>query len=72
VDCDFLTLGQYMSPSPKHLPVKEYIHPDLFRELGDTALQLGFKMVASAPLVRSSYRAEQFYRAAITAANKAE
>jgi lipoic acid synthetase len=65
VSCDFLTIGQYMSPSPKHLAVREYVHPDLFREYGRIALDLGFKMVASAPLVRSSYRAEQFYRAAM-------
>ena len=55
--CDFLTIGQYLAPSKKHLPVKEYINPSQFEEYGDEARQKGFAFVASAPLVRSSFRA---------------
>lgn len=53
-----LTLGQYLQPSKEHLPVREYIHPDQFQRYGDIARELGFKHVASAPLVRSSYHAD--------------
>jgi len=55
--CNFLTIGQYLSPSKHHLPVKEYITPAQFEEYGTTARQKGFEFVASAPLVRSSFRA---------------
>lgn len=55
-----LTLGQYLRPSPKHLPVVEYIEPDVFDELGDIAREKGFRHVASGPLVRSSYHAADF------------
>ncbi len=55
--CDFLTLGQYLQPSPKHLPVVKYVPPTEFDELGQLATQLGFKKVASGPFVRSSYHA---------------
>lgn len=57
--CDALTVGQYLRPTKKHLPVVEYIHPDVFAELGRLAKQLGFRSVASGPLVRSSMNAEQ-------------
>jgi lipoic acid synthetase len=57
VDCDILTLGQYLRPSPEHLPVERYYHPDEFAEMRDEALALGFKHVESGPLVRSSYHA---------------
>lgn len=57
VNCDLLTLGQYLSPSPLHHPVMKYIHPDTFRELEETAYGLGFQEVMAAPLVRSSYHA---------------
>jgi lipoyl synthase len=57
--CDFLTIGQYLAPSRQHLPVVEYIHPDIFDRYKETALRLGFKHVASGPLVRSSYHAHQ-------------
>ena len=57
VDCDILTLGQYLRPSPEHLPVVRYYHPDEFAEMRDEALALGFKHVESGPLVRSSYHA---------------
>ena len=55
--CDFLTLGQYLQPSNKHLPVVDYVTPDEFNELGKLAKQLGFRKVASGPFVRSSYHA---------------
>jgi len=55
-----LTLGQYLRPSPKHLPVVEYIHPDTFEHYKSIALDKGFRHVASGPLVRSSYHAADF------------
>jgi lipoyl synthase len=57
VDCDILTLGQYLRPSVEHLPVERYYHPDEFAEMHDEAMELGFKHVESGPLVRSSYHA---------------
>jgi lipoic acid synthetase len=57
VDCDILTLGQYLRPSMKHLPVERYVHPDEFEEMKAEGLALGFKHVESGPLVRSSYHA---------------
>lgn len=57
VDCDFLTIGQYLAPSKNHYPIKEYISPELFKEYKEIGLELGFKDVASDPLVRSSYNA---------------
>jgi lipoic acid synthetase len=57
VDCDILTLGQYLRPSPAHLPVSRYYHPDEFAEMRQEALALGFRHVESGPLVRSSYHA---------------
>jgi lipoic acid synthetase len=57
VDCEFLTLGQYLAPSREHHPVVEYIHPERFEEYGRIAKEKGFDFVASAPFVRSSYNA---------------
>ncbi len=57
-DVDFLTLGQYLQPSPKHAPVKEYIHPDEFKALEKIARSKGFLMVSASPLTRSSYHAD--------------
>ena len=57
VDCDILTIGQYLRPSEAHLPVERYVHPDEFIEMKVEALALGFKHVESGPLVRSSYHA---------------
>ena len=57
VDCDILTIGQYLRPSVAHLPVERYVHPDEFAEMKVEALALGFKHVESGPLVRSSYHA---------------
>ncbi len=59
VGVNVLTLGQYLQPTPKHLPVVEFIHPDLFDEYKDIALSKGFMYVESSPLVRSSYHAEK-------------
>jgi len=59
VDCQILTLGQYLQPTPKHLPVVEFIHPDTFSELKKIGLEKGFRYVESGPLVRSSYHAEK-------------
>ncbi|MCC7381765.1 MAG: lipoyl synthase [Deltaproteobacteria bacterium] len=61
VGVDIVTLGQYLRPSFKHLPVAEYVTPDRFERLGAAARALGFGFVASGPLVRSSYRAGELY-----------
>jgi lipoyl synthase len=61
---DLLTLGQYLRPTPAHLPVDRYVPPDEFEHLGVLARARGFVGVESGPLVRSSYRAEELYRAA--------
>jgi len=55
--CEFLTIGQYLSPSKEHFPVIEYIEPSVFTEYGRIAKEKGFRYVASAPFVRSSYNA---------------
>lgn len=59
VNCDVLTIGQYLQPSPKHLPVIEFIHPSVFKKYKEIGLKMGFRFVESGPLVRSSYRAER-------------
>ncbi|MEW6470387.1 MAG: lipoyl synthase [Bacteroidota bacterium] len=59
VGLDVLTLGQYLQPTKKHLPVVEFIHPDRFAEYKAIGLQKGFRFVESGPLVRSSYHAEK-------------
>jgi len=61
VGCEVLTMGQYLRPSPKHLPVIEYITPEQFNYYGDIARKKGFLYVASGPLVRSSYHAADFH-----------
>ena len=58
-DCDMLTLGQYLQPSVHHLPLDRYVHPDEFQRLGELGYELGFSHVASGPMVRSSYHADQ-------------
>jgi lipoic acid synthetase len=58
-DCDMLTLGQYLQPSVHHLPLVRYIHPDEFERLGELGYELGFSHVASGPMVRSSYHADE-------------
>jgi lipoic acid synthetase len=56
---DFLTIGQYLQPSTKHHPLNRYVHPDEFTELKELALSKGFLIVASSPLTRSSYHADE-------------
>jgi len=58
-DVDMLTIGQYLQPSPHHLPVERYVHPDQFRRFEEHALGMGFKHAAVGALVRSSYHADQ-------------
>ncbi|HYE11652.1 MAG TPA: lipoyl synthase [Patescibacteria group bacterium] len=57
--CDIITIGQYLAPSDKHHPVMEYVHPDIFEKYKEIGISLGFKNVVSAPLVRSSYHADE-------------
>ena len=72
VDCDILTIGQYLRPTLQHLPLERYYHPDEFVEMRDEALAMGFKHVESGPLVRSSYHArDQVPGAADRAADRA-
>jgi lipoic acid synthetase len=59
--CRMLTLGQYLQPGPKQLPVKRYLHPEEFDEIGRAARQMGFTHVASGPFVRSSYHAGKMF-----------
>lgn len=61
VGCDLLTVGQYLRPSEKHLAVSEYLSPEIFTEIERIGLEMGFGYVASGPLVRSSYRAGEFF-----------
>ncbi len=58
-DCNMLTLGQYLQPGKHHLPLVRYVHPDEFDALGKLGYELGFTHVASGPMVRSSYHADQ-------------
>jgi lipoic acid synthetase len=60
-DTDFLTIGQYLQPTAAHIPVQEYITPAQFEKLGQQARLAGFKFVASAPLVRSSFNAGEAF-----------
>jgi len=60
---DFLTIGQYLQPTKKHFPLNRYVHPNEFKEFKELALSKGFLIVASTPLTRSSYHAdEDFYK----------
>lgn len=60
VDCDIVTFGQYLKPSNRHLSIERYYHPDEFLQLKEMAYGMGFKFVASGPLVRSSYKARDY------------
>jgi len=60
-DVDFLTVGQYLRPSQRHLKVEQYVSPDQFERYRAIGEELGFRYVASGPLVRSSYRAGEFF-----------
>lgn len=64
VDCDLLTIGQYLRPSEKHVPLSKWYTPQEFDELRLEGESLGFRHVASGPLVRSSYHADEQYKAA--------
>lgn len=66
VGCDIVTVGQYLRPTRRHLAVDRYVEPEKFAEYGRWAQELGFKYVASDPFVRSSYRAAEAARAALT------
>jgi lipoic acid synthetase len=66
---ELLTLGQYLQPSRRHVPVVRYVEPFEFNELADIARQMGFLGVASGPLVRSSYNATELYESAINCKN---
>lgn len=61
IDCDVVTFGQYLQPTERHLKVEEFVTPEKFRYLQDKAESMGFLYVASGPLVRSSYRAGEFF-----------
>lgn len=60
-DVDCVTLGQYMQPTKRHLKVSEYVTPDKFAQWEEVGKQLGFAYTASGPLVRSSYKAGEFF-----------
>jgi lipoyl synthase len=60
VGVQVLTMGQYLRPTPRHLPVVEYVNPETFALYGEIARRKGFEFVASGPLVRSSYHAADF------------
>lgn len=62
VECDFFTVGQYLQPTKDHLPVARFVHPDEFQEMAHYGREIGFKHVASGPLVRSSYHADEASR----------
>lgn len=64
VDCELLTIGQYLRPSQKHTPLSRWYSPQEFEELGKLGESMGFRHVASGPLVRSSYHADQQHRSA--------
>ncbi|MDE0824710.1 MAG: lipoyl synthase, partial [Dehalococcoidia bacterium] len=65
VDCDLLTIGQYLRPSIRHIAMDRFYHPEEFEELRKAGEAMGFKHVASGPLVRSSYHADEQHDAAI-------
>ena len=67
VECDLLTIGQYIRPSENHVPLSKWYTPAEFDELKNIGLELGFKHVASGPLVRSSYHADEQYETAMKA-----
>jgi lipoic acid synthetase len=59
VGCEIITIGQYLQPTPKHLPVVEFVHPDQFAKYKKAGLEMGITYIESGPLVRSSYHAEK-------------
>jgi len=68
VDC--VTFGQYMQPTKRHMKVEEYVHPDKFAMWEKVGLELGFAYVPSGPLVRSSYKAGEFFLKTFVEKNK--
>lgn len=68
--CQIVTLGQYLSPSPDHAPVKRFVHPDEFRALEMIGYEMGFLAVSAGPLVRSSYNASNLYKSISKKADK--
>lgn len=60
-DCDIMTIGQYLAPSDDHYPMKEYIKPEIFERYENFGKQIGFKNIFSAPLVRSSFHADDVF-----------
>jgi len=62
VECDFVTIGQYLRPSAENIPVKEFVRPEIFDEYRVIAEEMGFEYVASSPFVRSSFHAEEALR----------
>ena len=69
-EVDFITIGQYLQPSPKHHPLNRYYHPDEFRDFEQIAKTKGFLLVSSSPLTRSSYHADEDFRKLQDARNK--
>lgn len=61
VGCDVLTMGQYLQPSPKHLAVVEFIHPEVFAKYKEVDLEKGFRYMESGPMIRSSYHAKNIF-----------
>ena len=61
-EVDFITIGQYLQPSPKHHPLSRYYHPSEFKEFEDIAKTKGFLLVSSSPLTRSSYHADDDFK----------
>ena len=57
-DVDFMTIGQYLQPTPKHAPVDRFVSPEVFKQFADHGFRRGFLMMASTPLTRSSYHAD--------------
>lgn len=70
IDCDVITFGQYLQPTQRHIPVIEYVTPEKFKYWQKTAEDLGFLYVASGPLVRSSYRAGEFFMKGVIDRNR--
>jgi len=72
VGCDIVTLGQYLSPSPQHVPIDRFVHPDEFKKLEQIGLEMGFQAVSAGPLVRSSYNASHTYESILHKQTKEE
>ena len=70
VGVDFLAIGQYLRPSPRHIEVKEYVKPEKFEALKKKALDMGFRYVAAGPFVRSSYRAGEYFIRSVAKSGK--